>query len=270
MQDAVLRRPGDENTRVPHFMYIDEFPDFVNKDTETCFTLFRKYRCGMTIAIQNLSQLERTKSMEFYKQVITSNSKTVAVFGDTNKEDSEYWSKAFGKFEYWDLSSSASTKPISTVNKDEASPEKVGMGVDFTENIKPYQLNEMPFRTLYYKTRDAGGKQISGKGTTDFLDKKYLKRYSMKEYDFESYVNYNPEDPGVIHEAPVVRSIIDQEIEMNDALEKSVNDSVEKAMISERNEMNKMLESSELNAKENVLREIEYIDDVEIEIDKKL
>ena len=30
MQDAVLRRPGDENTRIPHFFYIDEFPDFVN------------------------------------------------------------------------------------------------------------------------------------------------------------------------------------------------------------------------------------------------
>ena len=44
----------------------------------------------MTIAIQNLSQLERTESMKFYKQVVTSNSKTVAVFGDTNREDSEY------------------------------------------------------------------------------------------------------------------------------------------------------------------------------------
>ena len=96
MQDAVLRRPGEENTRIPHFMYIDEFPDFVNKETETCFTLFRKYRCAMIIAIQNLSQLERVKSMKFYKQVVLSNCKTVLIFGDTNKEDSEYWSKAFG------------------------------------------------------------------------------------------------------------------------------------------------------------------------------
>ena len=33
MQEAVLKRPGNEKTRVPHFMYIDEFPDFVNKET---------------------------------------------------------------------------------------------------------------------------------------------------------------------------------------------------------------------------------------------
>ena len=116
MQDAVLRRPGDENTRIPHFFYIDEFPDFVNKETETCFTLFRKYRCAMTIAIQNLSQLERTASMKFYKEVVTSNSKTVAVFGDTNKEDSEYWSKAFGRFEYWDISNTVDKTPLGNIN----------------------------------------------------------------------------------------------------------------------------------------------------------
>jgi len=270
MQDAVLRRPGDENTRIPHFMYIDEFPDFVNKDTETCFTLFRKYRCGMTIAIQNLSQLERTKSMEFYKEVITSNSKTVAVFGDTNKEDSEYWSVAFGKFEYWDLSSSSSTKPLSNVDKDEVSPEKVGMGVDFTENIKPYQINEMPFRTLYYKTRDAKGSEMHGRGTTDFIDKKYLKRFSAKEYDFEQYVNYNPEDPGIIREAPVIRSIIDQEIEINDMLEGKNMENTQKEMLSERESLQKMLSSSAFSEREEVFNEIEYIDDIEVEIDKKI
>ena len=32
MQNAVLRRPGTENTRVPNFLYIDEFPDFICKE----------------------------------------------------------------------------------------------------------------------------------------------------------------------------------------------------------------------------------------------
>lgn len=44
-KDAVLRRPGVEDSRTPHFIYIDEFPLYVNKDTEAFFTLFRKYRC---------------------------------------------------------------------------------------------------------------------------------------------------------------------------------------------------------------------------------
>ena len=33
MQNAVLRRPGIENSRIPHFLYIDEFADFICKDT---------------------------------------------------------------------------------------------------------------------------------------------------------------------------------------------------------------------------------------------
>ena len=46
LKDAVLRRPGTEDSRTPHFIYIDEFPLYITKDTEAFFTLFRKYRCG--------------------------------------------------------------------------------------------------------------------------------------------------------------------------------------------------------------------------------
>ena len=37
MQNAVLRRPGSEKSRVPNFLYIDEFPDFICKATEPIF-----------------------------------------------------------------------------------------------------------------------------------------------------------------------------------------------------------------------------------------
>ena len=46
MQNAVLRRPGGENSRVPNFLYVDEFPDFICKATEAMFTMYRKYRVG--------------------------------------------------------------------------------------------------------------------------------------------------------------------------------------------------------------------------------
>ena len=38
MQNAVLRRPGNESNRIPHFLYIDEFPEFISKATEPIFT----------------------------------------------------------------------------------------------------------------------------------------------------------------------------------------------------------------------------------------
>lgn len=268
MQDAVLRRPGDENTRIPHFMYIDEFPDFVNKETETCFTLFRKYRCGMTIAIQNLSQLERNKAMKYYKQVVTSNSKTVAVFGDTNKEDSEYWSLAFGRHEYWDISSGWNTQPLSNVKKPDENAEGIGMKIAFTENIKPFVLAELPFKTIYYRTRNAKGDQIFGRGATDFIDKKFLKKWKSEEYNFEAYVNYNPEDT-TLREPPVVKDVIEHDIEINEVLDGT--DSKER-MLQIEEERAKLLElSKNTNSIANeMIDTAEIVDDVKIEIDENI
>jgi len=268
MQDAVLRRPGDENSRIPHFMYIDEFPDFVNKETETCFTLFRKYRCGMTIAIQNLSQLERTESMKFYKQVVTSNSKTVAVFGDTNKEDSEYWSKTFGKHEYWDIGSGWDRKPLFNVHKEAENPEGISMKIDFTENIKPFYLAEMPFKTIYYKTRDAKGSVMFGKGATEFVDRRFMKKFETEEYDFRPFVNYNPDDT-TLREAPVVKNVIDQDVETNEVLLGSVSEEVQKQLEAERLQLASMAKT-DFELANSLINEPEVVDDVIIEIDKNV
>lgn len=195
MQEAVLKRPGNENTRIPHFLYIDEFPDFVNKETETCFTLFRKYRCAMTVAIQNLAQLERTKSMKFYKQVVVSNTKTHLIFGDTNAEDSQYWSDAFGMRENIKVANSLRTVPLDQVHEGSTgiSNESYSARVSLTEKIKPHALNQLPFKTLYYTYRDAKGEMKKGKGKTDFIEKKYLSKHYASTYDFARYITYLPE-----------------------------------------------------------------------------
>lgn len=262
MQDAVLRRPGDENSRTPHFMYIDEFPDFVNKETETCFTLFRKYRCSMTIAIQNLSQLERTKSMRFYKEVITSNSKTVIIFGDTNTEDSAYWSKAFGRHEYWDIGTSLDVTPMANVT----SPKETGLGgdaismsIDFTENIKPWMLNELPFRHVFYRTRDAKGNPVFGRGITDFLDKKYLKESPPTNYDFEKYASSDPTPSRQPTISSPATSIIEQEQYSNEILTGSI------ATMPLIDNQQVLQQSTEY------IDNIEYISDadIDIEVEKK-
>ena len=70
MQNAVLRRPGNENSRIPHFLYIDEFPDFICKDTESIFTLYRKYKVATTITTQTLAKLEGNAQRMKYRKTI--------------------------------------------------------------------------------------------------------------------------------------------------------------------------------------------------------
>lgn len=217
MQDAVLRRPGNENTRIPHFLYIDEFPDFVNKETETCFTLFRKYRCAMIIAIQNLSQLARNESMKFYKQVVVSNTKTHLIFGDTNVEDSDYWSESFGKREVLNVGNSLKTTPLTQVKEGSTgiSSETYSMKTGWTDKIKPHSLNQLPFKTLFYTFRDAKGDIKKGKGKTEFLDKKYTQKHEKKQYDFVRYVTFLDSNDSARLQSG---SIISQEYHDNNSL----------------------------------------------------
>lgn len=177
-QDSALRRPGSEKTRKPFFLYIDEFPDFVNKETETCFTLFRKYRVAMIVAIQNLSQLERSTSMAFYKKVLLANTKTQLVFGDTNVEDSEYWSEAFGDELAWTSSNSP----------DGSTTQAWG----YEPFYKPTAINYQAFKALKYKTKNPSGKTIFGSGKTNFVAAKYYEQHPVKFYNFDKFKIYAP------------------------------------------------------------------------------
>lgn len=183
-QYAVLRRPGTENTRTPHFLYIDEFPDYLNKETETCFTQFRKYRCGMIVAIQNLSQLERTANMKYYKEVVLTNTKTQIVFGDLNYDDSMYWSKNFGIVEKW-VWGGESLNP----GDDLSQPKGLsGVKKDDKQKFKPHKLVELGFKACAYKTKDATGKSKIGKGKTDFINPKHKKPHNPKIFNFDPFL----------------------------------------------------------------------------------
>lgn len=184
-QDAVLRRPGIEDSRIPHFLFIDEFPEYINKDMEVMFTLFRKYRCGTTIAIQNLSQLEKYKGLEYYKQVVLANTKTQIVFGDTTPEDSEYWNKAFGQMKKVDVSSSFD--PL-----DGNFTAKKSVQYKDKERFKVHKIAEHKFGQIYYKTKADNGNSLFGEGKVGFLEDVYKQKHPAYMYNFEKFMINKP------------------------------------------------------------------------------
>ena len=97
MQNAVLRRPGNEKSRVPNFLYIDEFPDFICKATEPIFTMYRKYKVGTVISAQNLEQLNVSGA----KQTILSNCASKIFTGGGVISELEWWSSEFGQKREW-------------------------------------------------------------------------------------------------------------------------------------------------------------------------
>ena len=194
LKDAVLRRPGTEDTRTPHFIYIDEFPLYITKDTEAFFTLFRKYRCGTLITVQNLSQLTKTSSLAYFKDVIITNSKTRIVFGDMTWDEAEYWQKEMGTKKKWKydnlLADSKTEEGAAKIKQNLMKASK-----DFPANYKAVKFVNMGFKKCIYKTKNASGKNIVGRGATDFINKKHLEKHKFSNYNFEIFGHGNSNKP---------------------------------------------------------------------------
>lgn len=187
MQFSVLRRPGNEKTRIPHFLYIDEFADYICKDTEAIFTIYRKYRVGTIISAQNLSQLG-LKGQSKYRDTILSNCTSKLVFGGLTREENDIWEKEFGDHREWKYSVSYDTKKVEYDTKL-SSPKW-----DWKENIKSGKLQALPFKNCAYKIKDMKGKNIYGDGKVDFLEAKYKEPHNGKFYDFNRFTNGIAED----------------------------------------------------------------------------
>jgi hypothetical protein len=182
MQFYVLRRPGGEQTRIPHYFYVDDFVNYVGPSTESLYTIYRKYHVGTMLSIQTLAQLSY-KGQSKYRNSILSNATTKLVFGGFTREESEVWEKEFNDHREWVFNSTYDSNKV-------AYDAKIGNPKwDWKPNIKAGKLQSLPFKVCAYKYKNIKGKDIYGDGKVDFIEAKYKERHSGKTYDFEKFTN---------------------------------------------------------------------------------
>ena len=184
MQHSIISRPGIEKSRIPHFLYIDEFPPFVCKATEDFFTLFRKYRVGLIISAQNLSQFGTNNTLnnsQSYRQTLLANCTTKIVFGNNTPEDNEWWEKEFGDKRDWLFKMDYDT------DKTEYNAKYKDISWGYKLNFKAGKIQSQKFKAIIYKTRDIKGKMLVGKGKLDFLESKYKEKHQPKQFNFSKY-----------------------------------------------------------------------------------
>ena len=187
MQSAVLKRPGNESTRIPHFLYIDEFPEFISKVTEPIFTLYRKYKVGTTISSQTLAQLGDVNAK--YRQTIVSNCINKLVFGNNSIEENEWWSKEMGNVRHWKFSNTYDTA------KGEYDPKYGGIEWAWKAKFAPDKVRATGFKSCLFKYKNNKGGIEVVDGKMDFIDAQYKEPHVDKKYDFEKFTNGIAEDP---------------------------------------------------------------------------
>ncbi|MCI8277703.1 MAG: TraM recognition domain-containing protein [Clostridia bacterium] len=182
MQHSILSRPGNEKTRIPHFLYIDEFPPFVCRATEDIFTLYRKYRVGTIISAQNLSQFGIKNDYNF-RQTLLANSTTKIVFGNNTPEDNEWWEKELGDKREWIFTNDYKT--------DKGSYDSTYKNIKWAwvPNYKAGKVQYLKFKSIMYKTKDIKGKNIVGAAKVDFLETKYKEKQKIKTYNFSKFTS---------------------------------------------------------------------------------
>lgn len=181
MQNAVLRRPGSEKSRVPNFLYIDEFPDFICKAIEPIFTMYRKYKIGTVISAQNLEQLDVSGVKGNYKQTILSNCVNKIFTGGGVIEELEWWSNEFGQKREWAMGNSIDFDKMKYDSKHGSVEWK------FVPYFKPGKLQTLGQKDAAYKIRGSNGKPMAGQGKFNYLESKYKEPRKTKVYDFGKY-----------------------------------------------------------------------------------
>ena len=100
LQSAVFRRPGNEDTRRPHSLYIDEFQTYSNHEFLNMLTQGRSYRVASHLAMQTRAQMAMGggKDGKNFVELVSTNARNIVLHSGCSKDDAEYYSKLFGKY----------------------------------------------------------------------------------------------------------------------------------------------------------------------------
>lgn len=101
LQSAVFRRPGNENTRRHHYLYIDEFQTYSNPGFSDMLTQGRSYRVASHLATQARAQMAMGggKDSKNFVELVSTNTRNIVLYPGCAKDDAEYYSKQFGEYE---------------------------------------------------------------------------------------------------------------------------------------------------------------------------
>ena len=116
-QSAVFRRSGDENTRRPHALYIDEFQTYSTPGFGNMLTQGRSYRVASILATQNraLMAMGGGKDGKNFVELVSTNARNIVVFPGGNKDDAKYYSDQFGETEKVEEMKSISRKRFNLI-----------------------------------------------------------------------------------------------------------------------------------------------------------
>lgn len=190
---AVLRRKGTKNTRIPHFAAIDEAPTLFHPKLEAALTIFRQYRCSMTLFLQSLSQLDKNDTTRYLKQVMIGNCATQVWFGRASVEEMKMVNQLAGREQ--EIQSSTSTRETALSDENTQMAMSTSYKVEDTERYTTTDVRYRQFLECTVMTVRNSTPLPPFIGKVNFLPKHKLQPVKRYVVDWSKYYKEPAAEP---------------------------------------------------------------------------
>ena len=148
LQSSVFRRPGTENTRRPHSLYIDEFQTYSTPGFSDMLTQGRSYRVSSILATQARAQMAMGggRDGKNFVELVSANARNLILYPGLSPDDAEYYSKQFGEYEKTDVIISESHKRFNLLT---GGLDRLGHPTEQIREQKKMEANFSPTDLIY-------------------------------------------------------------------------------------------------------------------------
>ena len=148
LQSSVFRRPGTENTRRPHSLYIDEFQTYSTPGFSDMLTQGRSYRVSSILATQARAQMAMGggRDGKNFVELVSANARNLILYPGLSPDDAEYYSKQFGEYEKTDVIVSNSHKKFNLLT---GGLDRLGHPTEQIREQKKMEANFSPTDLIY-------------------------------------------------------------------------------------------------------------------------
>lgn len=180
---AVKKRKIDE--RSPHFLWIDEASQYMHKMYDDMIALYRQYKVAVGLAMQSISQMEKSKTTAYLKNVILG-AGTHIVFGRGSAEEMKLYSELGGLENVDIIQKTVTTTSMFTSNASQSGGERVQQ--DKVNVMEGSDIRMRDFQEVTVFTVDNGRVLFPYAGKLNFVkDESFLPK-NVKRVNWAKYV----------------------------------------------------------------------------------
>lgn len=184
---AVLRRPGNEASRLLHLYYCDELPVLLHKDMEPIFTLFRQFKVCFICAFQTSSQFDRNDMTRYLKNVVISNCGHHIIYGNCSKDDMELYQSLAGRTLKFMEQETVSETALSSANTAMSFSTRVTP--QYENLVEGYKIRNKDFQEVTVFGVDNGDHVDPFDGKLSFLTKEQKEGKGRCHIDWNRFIS---------------------------------------------------------------------------------